>query len=262
MTNFGRLSIASIKDQVSAGEWQARIDIAGCYRLLAHYGMSDMMANHVTLRVPGEPDAFLTNPYVMMYEEMTASSMLKINHDGVVLYKPDFGVLNYAFNKPGYILHSAVHKARPEIDCVIHTHTPAGMAVAALQCGLLPLTQTAMRFHHIAYHDYFGVVLDLAEQASLVADLGSAEAMILRNHGLLTAGKTIGEAFNWMHRLELACRSQLAAMACNTAFSPVPEDIIEATYQNYQPSVRRPYGLMEWPALLRMLDRMEPSFRE
>ena len=137
-----------------------------------------------------------------------------------------------------------------------------GLAVASLQCGLLPLTQTAMRFHHIAYHDYWGVVLDRAEQASLIADLGSAEAMILRNHGLLTAGKTIGEAFNWMHRLELSCRSQLAAMACNTPFSPVPERVIEETYQNYQPSTRRPYGLMEWPALLRMLDRQDPSFRE
>jgi len=262
MSNSGRLSIASIQGQVSSEEWQARVDIAACYRLLAHYGMSDMMANHVTLRVPGEPDAFLTNPYGMMYEEMTASCMLKINHAGTVLYTPNFGALNYGFNKPGYILHSAVHVARPEIDCVIHTHTPAGLALASLQCGLLPLTQTAMRFHHIAYHDYWGVVLDRAEQASLIADLGSAEAMILRNHGLLTAGKTIGEAFNWMHRLELSCRSQLAAMACNTPFSPVPERVIEETYQNYQPSTRRPYGLMEWPALLRMLDRQDPSFRE
>ena len=258
----GTLELKTLKNSVSPEEWQARVDLAACYRLVAHYGMSDMMANHITLRVPGEDDAFLINPYGMMYEEMTASCFLKITHEGEVLFKPDFGELNYGFNKPGYILHSAVHKARPEVACVIHTHTYAGMAVSALQCGLLPLTQTSMRFLKVAYHDYMGVVLDLAEQAVLVKDLGDAEAVILRNHGLLTVGKTVGEAFNWMHRLELSCRAQIAAMSCNSPLQEVSEAVLKETYMNYQPQVRRPYGLMEWPALLRMAERLDPSFKE
>ena len=258
----GNLELKNLKNSVSPEEWQARVDLAACYRLVAHYGMSDMIANHITLRVPGEDDAFLINPYGMMYEEMTASCFLKITHEGDVLFKPDFGELNYGFNKPGYILHSAVHKARPEVACVIHTHTYAGMAVSALQCGLLPLTQTSMRFLKVAYHDYMGVVLDLAEQAVLVKDLGDAEAVILRNHGLLTVGKTVGEAFNWMHRLELSCRAQIAAMSCNSPMQEVCEAVLRETYMNYQPQVRRPYGLMEWPALLRMAERLDPSFKE
>lgn len=257
----GRLHIASAKEHVSPEEWQARIDLAACYRLVAHYGMSDMMANHITLRVPGEPSAFLTNPYGMMYEEMSASCLVKIDHKGKLLYAPDFGDLAYTINIPGFILHSAVHEARPEVNCVIHTHTPAGMAVSSLACGLLPINQTSMRFLKIAYHDYCGVVLDMTEQASLVKDLGNSEAMILRNHGLLTAGSTIGEAFNWMHRLELSCRAQVMGMSCNAPFQKVSQPILHETYMNYQPKKRRPYGVMEWPALMRMLDRMDSSFR-
>ena len=257
----GVLNIPSIQDQVTPEEWQARVDLAACYRLVAHYGMSDMMANHITLRVPGEDHTFLTNPYGMMYEEMTASCLVKIDHDGEVIYKPDFGALGYGLNKPGFILHSAVHIARPEVNCVIHTHTPAGMAVSSLACGLLPINQTSMRFLNISYHDYMGVVLDLREQEVLVKDLGQSEAMILRNHGLLTVGRSVGEAFNWMHRLELSCRAQVQAMSCNTPPQTVPQDVLQETYMNYQPQTRRPYGLMEWPALLRLLDRMDPSFR-
>ena len=261
MAKLGYLDIASLEGKVSDAEWQTRIDLAACYRLVAHYGMSDMMANHITLRVPGEDNAFLTNPYGMMYEEMTASCLIKLDHDGHVLYKPDFGELNYGLNKPGFILHSAVHKARPEVNCVIHTHTAAGMAVSSLACGLLPINQTSMRFLNVSYHDYMGVVLDVAEQEVLVKDLGDTDAMVLRNHGLLTCGRSVGEAFNWMHRMELSCRAQLAAMACQTPLQPVSEQVLEETYQNYQPNTRRPYGVMEWPALLRMLDRADPSFR-
>jgi ribulose-5-phosphate 4-epimerase/fuculose-1-phosphate aldolase len=158
-------------------------------------------------------------------------------------------------------VHSAVHAARPELACVIHTHTWATMAVSSLECGLLPMTQTAMRFLKIGYHDYCGVVLKLDEQESLVRDLGQGEALILRNHGALVVGRTIGEAFNWTHRLELACRSQLAAMACNSKLIPVSQAVLEETWSNYQPQTRRPYGVMEWPALLRKLDRIDPSYR-
>ena len=261
MAKLGYLDIASLEGKVSDAEWQTRIDLAACYRLVAHYGMSDMMANHITLRVPGEDNAFLTNPYGMMYEEMTASCLIKLDHDGHVLYKPDFGELNYGLNKPGFILHSAVHKARPEVNCVIHTHTAAGMAVSSLACGLLPINQTSMRFLKVSYHDYMGVVLDLAEQEVLVKDLGNTDAMVLRNHGLLTCGRSVGEAFNWMHRMELSCRAQLAAMACNSPLQQVSAQVLEETFQNYQPNTRRPYGVMEWPALLRMLDRADPSYR-
>jgi ribulose-5-phosphate 4-epimerase/fuculose-1-phosphate aldolase len=261
MVENGRLQIPSMKDRCTPAEWQARVDLAACYRLVDLYGMSDMMANHISMRVPGEEGAFLINAYGMMYEEITASSLIKIDVDGNVLSKPDFGELNYGINKAGYVIHSAVHAARHEVDCVIHTHSWASMAVSALECGLLPITQTAMRFLKIGYHDYQGVVLDEAEQASLLQDLGQGEALILRNHGALVVGRTVGEAFNWMHRLELSCRSQLAAMACNSPFVQVPQAVLEETWNNYQPGTRRPYGQMEWPALLRKLDRLDPSYK-
>jgi ribulose-5-phosphate 4-epimerase/fuculose-1-phosphate aldolase len=245
----------------SEAEWKTRVDLAACYRLVELYGMSDMIANHISARVPGEQGAFLINAYGMLYEEITASSLIKVDHDGKILSKPDFRPLDYGVNKAGYVVHSAVHAARPEVACVIHAHTWATMAVSALECGLLPMTQTAMRFLKIGYHDYGGVVLKLDEQQSLVRDLGSGEALILRNHGALVVGRTIGEAFNWMHRLELACRSQLAAMSCNTELITVSQAVLEETWRNYQPQTRRAYGVMEWPALLRKLDRIDPSYR-
>ena len=262
MSNLAHLPAQSMKNQVTAEEWNARVDLAACYRLVAHYGMSDMMANHISAAVPGEEGAFLINAYGMMYEEITASSLIKIDIDGNILLKPDFGALDYGINKAGYVIHGAIHKARHDVACVIHTHTWAGMALSALDCGVLPISQTSMRFLRIGYHDYQGVVLDKKEEASLLRDLGDGEALILRNHGLLTVGKTIGEAFNWMHRLELTSRSQLAAMATGAKLVQVPRKVLEETYMNYQPQTRRAYGVMEWPALLRMLDRMDPSYRE
>ena len=261
MSNLGHLQIASMKDRVTPAEWKARVDLAACYRLVDLYGMSDMMANHISAAVPGEEGAFLINPYGMMYEEITASCLIKIDVEGNILAKPDFGELDYGINKAGYVIHGAVHRARHDVACVIHTHTWAGMALSALECGVLPITQTSMRFLKIGYHDYQGVVLDSKEEASLLADLGGNEALILRNHGLLAVGKTIGEAFNWMHRLELTARSQLAAMATGAKLSQVPPQVLEETYMNYQPQTRRPYGVMEWPALLRKLDRLDPGFR-
>ncbi|MVW70914.1 class II aldolase/adducin family protein [Bordetella sp. 15P40C-2] len=262
MPGPGVLQIPSMREKCSPEEWQARVDLAACYRLVEHYGMADMMANHISARVPGEDGAFLINAYGMMYEEITASSLIKVDLDGNILAKPDFGELNYGINKAGYVIHSAIHRARHEVDCVIHTHSWASMAVSSLACGLLPLTQTAMRFLKIGYHDYQGVVLDTKEQASLIEDLGEGEALILRNHGALTVGRTIGEAFNWMHRLELACRAQLAAQATQQPLQAVPPEVLQETWNNYQPGTRRPYGVMEWPALLRKLDRMDPSYRD
>jgi ribulose-5-phosphate 4-epimerase/fuculose-1-phosphate aldolase len=258
-------AVESLRDRVSPAEWAARVDLAACYRLVAHYGMADMAANHVSLAVPGEAGAFLINAYGMLYEEITASSLHRIDLDGNVQLEARFRGLpegiRYGVNRAGFVIHAAIHRARPEYTCVIHTHTWAGMAVSMLDCGLLPLNQTAMRFARIGYHDYQGVALDLAEQESLLADLGEANALILRNHGLLTVGRTIGEAFNAMHRLELSCRAQLAALACNAKLTRVPEAVVEATWNNYQPGTRRPYGVLEWPALLRQMDRLDPSYR-
>jgi ribulose-5-phosphate 4-epimerase/fuculose-1-phosphate aldolase len=198
----------------------------------------------------------------MMYEEITASSLIKVDVAGNILAKPDFGSLDYGINRAGYVIHSAVHEARPEVRCVIHIHSWATMAVSALECGLLPITQTAMRFLKIGYHDYEGVVLDEREKASLLRDLGQGEALILRNHGALVVGKSVGEAFNWTHRLELSCRAQVAAMSCNSPLKTVPQEVLEQTWNQYQPGTRRPYGLMEWPALLRKLDRLDPTYRD
>jgi ribulose-5-phosphate 4-epimerase/fuculose-1-phosphate aldolase len=262
MSEPGGLKISSMRARCSDAEWRTRIDLAACYRLVELYGMSDMMANHISARVAGEPSAFLINAYGMLYEEITASSLIKVDHGGNILSAPDFSELHYGVNQAGFVIHSAVHEARADIACVIHVHTAATMAVSALECGLLPITQTAMRFLKIGYHDYHGVVLKIDEQESLIRDLGSGEALILRNHGALIVGRSIGEAFNWTHRLELSCRAQLAAMACNVKFVDVPQPILEETWSNYQPQTRRPYGVMEWPALLRKLDRIDRSFRD
>jgi ribulose-5-phosphate 4-epimerase/fuculose-1-phosphate aldolase len=255
--------VATLRDEVSPEEWQARVDTAACYRLIAHYGMSDLIANHISMRVPGEPDAFLINAYGLLYEEITASSLVKIDHEGNVLMKPEFsGGLDYGVNRAGFVIHSAIHMAKPNVNCIIHTHTYAGMAVSTLECGLLPNTQTAMRFAKISYHDYTGVVIDTKEREALAESLGDNNALILRNHGLLTTGATVPEAFNAMHRLELSCKTQIAAMSCNTQLTPVSEKVVEETYMNFQPHVRRPFGVLDWPALLRKLDRMDPGFRD
>jgi ribulose-5-phosphate 4-epimerase/fuculose-1-phosphate aldolase len=258
-----RFRIRSLRERVTPEEWQARIDLAACYRLMEIYGMSDMGANHVSLAVPGEEGAFLINAYGMLYEEITASSLVKIDVHGNTLMRPEFtDGSTYGVNRAGFVIHGAIHQARPDYACIIHTHTWAGMAVSSLECGLLPMNQTSMRFAKIGYHDYEGVVLDLSMQEKLVRDLGDFPALILRNHGLLTVGRTIGEAFNWMHRLELSCKAQLAAQGTGQKIIEVPAQVVEETWNNYQPGTRRPYGVMEWPALLRKLDRIDPSFRE
>ena len=254
-----QLQLASMQDQVSPAEWQARVDLAACYRLVALYGLADMIANHISVRVPGAPGHFLINAYGLLYEEITASSLYKIDLDGEVIAKP---ALDYGINRAGFVIHSAIHRARHEVDCIIHTHTPAGMAVSSLASGLLPMTQTAMRFSRAAYHDYEGVAVDLGEQARLVADLGDADVMILRNHGLLAVGPSIAEAFSNIYRLELACKAQLLAQSANSDILLPPPEVIALTNHLYKPNVRRPFGVLEWPALLRQLDRKDPSYRE
>lgn len=248
-----------VRDAVSAEEWRTRVDLAACYRLMPLYGMSDLIYNHITARIPGTEDRILINPYGWLYEEITASSLVTIDLAGNVVFNPhdDHGI-----NPAGYVIHSAVHGARHDMACVMHTHSRAGMAVSALKCGLLPLTQTAMRFADIAYHAYEGPAIDTGERERLVRDLGDATAMVLRNHGLLAMGADIPQAFNTMYWLEMACRAQVDAMACNSELLVPEREVVLRTAHLYKPHVRRPHGVLEWPAMLRQLDRRDPSYRD
>jgi len=244
-------SFRSIRGEVSAEEWQTRVDLAACYRLVDRYGMTDMIYNHITARVPGPEHHLLINLYGLTYKEITASSLVKIDLDGEIVWKPE---TDYGINKSGYVIHGCIHRARKDVACVLHTHTPAGMAVSAMKCGLLPLTQTSIRFvGHMGYHDYEGPATDLDERERLVRDLGPHDAMILRSHGLLTCGATIQQAFNTMYQLEMSCRAQVDAMAARTELLVPSEQILARTAHLYQPGTRRPYGILEWPAMLRLL---------
>ena len=245
-TNF-----RSVRNQVSAEEWQTRCDLAACYRLVDSYGMTDLIYNHITARIPGTPD-LLINLYGLLYKEITASSLVRISVEGEILWKPD---TDYGINKSGYVIHGAIHTARPDVACVLHTHTRAGIAVSAMKCGLLAMSQTSIRFvGHLGYHGYEGPAIDLAERERIVADLGPHDAMIMRNHGLLTCGASIQQAFNTMYQLELSCRSQVDAMASGTDLVMPHKVVLEKTAHLYQPGARRPYGVLEWPAMLRRLE--------
>ena len=258
----------SVRNEVSEEEWQTRLDLAACYRLVDAYDMTDLIYNHITARIPGT-EYLLINLYGLLYKEITASSLVKIDVEGKIIAKPDTGQgsTDYGLNVSGYVIHGAIHKARPDVACVLHTHTRAGMAVAAMKCGLLPLSQTSIRFvGHLGYHDYEGPAVDLAERERLVADLGPHDAMVMRNHGLLTCGATIQQAFNTMYQLELSCRAQVDAMAARTELTMPGENVLAHTAHMYQPGTRRPYGVLEWPAMLRLLDAEEtrsgfPSYK-
>jgi ribulose-5-phosphate 4-epimerase/fuculose-1-phosphate aldolase len=239
-----------IKDEVSPEEWQARVDLAACYRLVDRFGMTDLTYNHITSVIPGT-DHILVNLYGLMYSEVTASSLIKMDLDGNVIWKPD---TDYGRSVSGYVIHGAIHRARPDAVCVIHTHSQAGMAVSAMAEGLLPITQTSMRFHnHIGYHDYEGPAIDEDEQRRLVEHLGEHNAMILRNHGLITCGPSVGEAFNLMYHLDLACRTQVDVMAARAQVLVPDTEVVAHTALQYQPTTRRPYGVLEWPAMMRLL---------
>lgn len=244
-----------LEGKVSAEEWETRVNLAACYRLMDKYGMTDMIYNHITARIPGTHD-LLINLYGLLYKEITASSLVRITVEGEIIRKPD---TDYEINKSGYVIHGCIHTARPDVSCIIHTHTRAGLAVASMKCGLLSMTQTSSRFNnHIAYHAFEGPAVDLAERARLVEDLGAHNAMILSNHGLLTTGASIPQAFNLMYQLEMSCRAQVDAMAAGTNLMLPSNEILEKSAHLYQPNVRRPYGELEWHAMLRLLEA-EPN---
>ena len=246
----------------SAEERLAREDLAAAYRLVAHYGMDDSIYTHISARVPGRHDQFLINPFGMLFRDITASSLVKIDLDGRIVEPSDHDV-----NPAGFTIHSAVHAARHDAACVVHTHTLAGVAVSSLACGLQPCNQWALQFHNrVAYHAFEGIALDHAERERLVADLGpTAKAMILRNHGLLTLGRTVAEAFILHLNLERACRVQLAIQSTGLPIHPVPEAVCELTARQYEggassrePGSRDPHA-REWRAMLRRLGPPNPT---
>jgi ribulose-5-phosphate 4-epimerase/fuculose-1-phosphate aldolase len=249
-------AIAVSSATVSSEEWQARVDLAACYRLVALKGMDDIVYTHISLRVPGSEDHFLINPFGTMFEEITASSLVRIDLDGKVVSPQGARV-----NEAGFTVHSAVHAARSDVHCVIHTHTRAGMAISSLRQGLLPLCQKSMLFQNrLAYHDFRGIAFDLTERESLVADLGPHKAMVLRNHGLLTCGRDCAEAFSLMYQLDLACQVQMDVLAANVAYQVPTEAIAEKAAHQLESYPLTPADL-EWPGLLRKLDRLDPGFR-
>ena len=216
------------------------------------FGMTELISNHITARLPDNAEHFLVNPYGPLYNQMTASCMIKLDVKGNVLLNPNSALSHSA---SGYVIHGAIHAARHDVDCVIHTHTLSGMAVSAMKCGLLPLSQTSIRFvGHIGYHDYEGPAVDLDERERIVHDLGPHDALVMRNHGLLTCGATVQQAFNTMYQLELSCRSQVDVMAARTELTMPGENVLAHTAHLYQPGTRRPYGVLEWPAMLRLLE--------
>lgn len=247
----------SVKDQVSAEEWQVRTDLAACYRIIAMYGWDDLVFTHISARVPGGEDHFLINPYGMLFEEITASSLVKVDLGGNKVLESEYPV-----NPAGFVIHSAVHEAREDAGCVLHTHTKAGIAVSAQKDGLLPISQTAMfPFVTLSYHDYEGVALNDDEKPRLVSDLGSNNALILRNHGLLTTAPTIADAFLLMYVLETACQIQIMAQSGGGELVRIPQPILDGVKAQAEQVTRGLGGSLIWPGLLRKLDRRDPSFR-
>lgn len=241
-------------------EQDMRINLAAAFRLVDLYGWSDLLATHLSARVPGTHDQFLINPFGVMFDEMTASALVKVDMEGNILSDT-----NYPINPAGFTVHSAVHMMREDVDCVIHTHTAAGLGVATQKDGLLPLTQQSLAvMAHSGYHDYEGIAFDLAERETMGRDLGDNNVLFLRNHGLLTVGKMVGEAFMWMYRAERACKFQLAFQQAGAEATEIPATLIESTFEQnrHANSTKgyRPIGLNEWPALLRKLDRENPGY--
>jgi ribulose-5-phosphate 4-epimerase/fuculose-1-phosphate aldolase len=240
---------------VSDAEWQQRVDLAAAFRLASYYRMTDQIYTHLTAKVPGT-EHFLINPYGVLFDEVTASCLVKVDLDGHVVLDPT----GIGINPAGFLIHSCVHRARPDLRSVLHTHTAAGIAVAAQRRGLLNLSQHAMRFHNrIGYHDYEGVALDFSEQDRLVRDLGPHNALILRNHGLLVAGDTIREAFERLYYLERACEAQVRAQSGGAELIECSDEIAEKVAQTLDRPGRSARD-NDWPALKRLLDRIDPSY--
>jgi ribulose-5-phosphate 4-epimerase/fuculose-1-phosphate aldolase len=244
-------------------EWQIRCDLAALYRLVAHHRMTDLIYTHISARLPAESDGehhFLINQYGVMFHEMRASDLVKIDTEGNVVETA--GRSDREVNAAGFTIHSAVHIARPDLMCVIHTHTAAGIAVSTQRQGLLPISQHALKFYgHLAYHGYEGIALDLDERERIVADLGPHKAMILVNHGLLAAGETIPEAFHNIYFLERACQAQIAALAGGSELIFPPEEVRKRTAAQFNSQASLEHYEMLWKSALRLIEQGQPDYR-
>ena len=257
------LATKSITDSaagsISESEWHVRQDLAACYRLFVHYGWTDLIFTHLSARVPGAPDQYLINPYGLLFDEITASSLLKVDFDGNVIAG------DYPYNDAGHAIHTAILRARPEVNAVLHSHTRAGMAVSCMQCGLLPITQQANEvIDLVCSHDYDVATDNETECRRLGQDMGDKWLMILRNHGLLSAGRTVAEAFYFLYTLENACKVQVDVMASGANTVTPGEDARAGIAEYGRPPAEGPgdYVLRSWEALIRMLDRQSSSYKE
>ena len=254
--------LSSLKDKVSPEEWQLRVDLAACYRLVAAYGWSDLIYTHISAKLPesvsGPEPQFLINPYGLMFDEITASSLVKVDmHCNKLIDSP------YPVNPAGFVIHSAVHEVRHDAQCVLHTHTRAGVGVSAQKQGLLPISQqSTLVLGSLAYHDYEGIAIRDDEKARLQANMGNANFLMLRNHGLLTVGKTIADAFLAMYVLESACKIQVDALAGGQELTQVNPRILEGVAHAMKVQSNGQGGLFAWPALLRKADRLDPSYKD
>ena len=254
--------LSSLKDKVSPEEWQLRVDLAACYRLVAAYGWSDLIYTHISAKLPesvsGPEPQFLINPYGLMFDEITASSLVKVDmHCNKLIDSP------YPVNPAGFVIHSAVHEVRHDAQCVLHTHTRAGVGVSAQKQGLLPISQqSTLVLGSLAYHDYEGIAIRDDDKARLQTNLGIANFLMLRNHGLLTVGKTIADAFLAMYVLESACKIQVDALAGGQELTQVNPRILEGVAHAMKVQSNGQGGLFAWPALLRKADRLDPSYKD
>ena len=251
------MHIPSLKEVVSAEEWQLRVDLAAAYRLVAAYGMSDLVFTHISVRIPGPEHHFLINPYGLMFDEITASSLVRIDQSGNKVSDSVFPI-----NPAGFTIHSAIHQAREDITCVLHTHTRAGIAVSSQKHGVLPISQqSTFVLSSLAYHNYEGVALRDDEKPRLQAALGQANFLMLRNHGLLTVGRTVADAFLSMYTFENTCRIQVDALAGGHALIEVDQKVMEGMPQVIKQVAAHQGSALVWPALLRKLERMDPGYK-
>ncbi len=248
---------------IGADEWVTRCELAALYRLLAHFRMTDLIDTHISARVPGPEAYFLINRYGLLFEEMRASDLVKVDLDGAVVdARAAPGDARFRVNRAGFTIHSAVHVARPELHWVIHTHTAAGGAVSAQEAGLLPISQHALKFHgRLAYHDYEGIALELGERERLVADLGGCNAMILRNHGLLVGGRSVADAFHELWFLERACQIQVNALAGGVPIRVPPEAVQTLTAEQFASADAAEIVQLTWSAARRLVDDQAAQFQ-
>jgi ribulose-5-phosphate 4-epimerase/fuculose-1-phosphate aldolase len=249
-------TVMAIPARMAVEEWRTRCDLAACYRLVDLFGWSDLINTRITARVPGGDDHFLINPYGLLFDEVTASSLVKIDAEGRKVEASESEI-----NSGGFAIPAALHRARPEVNCVLHSHTVAGCAVSMQKEGLLPINQHALQvIGDVAYHDYAGTARDPEERARMLADFGDRHIMVLRNHGLLIVGTSVAAAFIATYRMERACAMQLAFQQSGAAFHPIDDAVVRAAYARAHPSGGNAASL-EWSALLRKLDRIDPSYK-